>query len=162
MTMSRDDIARIFPEMVNHFNAEKAEGIDAAIQFDLSGDNGGLYWLKIADKQATVGEGTCTSSDNSGIYGGADPEEEALVERGVAACVNAIAGVKSTYRWEGRVVTDSEHLLLIKTTSRQYPLLEAAIRELSNYDVPEVIALSIEAGSAAYLDWLAAAVAGKS
>ena len=56
MTMSREDVARIFPEMVNRFNGDKAEGIDAAVQFDLSGDNGGQYWLKIADKQATVGE----------------------------------------------------------------------------------------------------------
>lgn len=58
MAMSREDIARIFPEMVNHFNPDKADGIDATVQFDLSGDNGGQYWLKIADKNATVGEGT--------------------------------------------------------------------------------------------------------
>ena len=58
MTLSREEIARIFPEMVAHFKPEKADGVDAAIQFDLSGDNGGLYWLRIVDKIVTVGEGT--------------------------------------------------------------------------------------------------------
>ena len=57
MSMSREEIARIFPEMVAQFKPEKAEGVNAAIQFDLAGDNGGLYWLRIADQTATTGEG---------------------------------------------------------------------------------------------------------
>ena len=58
MALSREEIAGIFPEMVAHFLPEKAEGIDATVQFDLSGDNGGQYWLKIANKSATAGEGS--------------------------------------------------------------------------------------------------------
>nr|PZN55124.1 MAG: hypothetical protein DIU68_09000 [Chloroflexota bacterium] len=57
MSRSRDDIARLFPEMVARFDPQKAEGINANVQFDLAGENGGLYWLKIADQQATLGEG---------------------------------------------------------------------------------------------------------
>jgi putative sterol carrier protein len=57
MAMTREEIAQLFPELLTHFVPEKAEGINAAIQVDLSGDNGGLYWLKIQDKQATIGEG---------------------------------------------------------------------------------------------------------
>jgi putative sterol carrier protein len=71
MSMSREDIARIFPEMVNHFNPDKADGIDAVVQFDLSGDNGGQYWLKIANKTATVGEGVAENPKMT-IKGAAD------------------------------------------------------------------------------------------
>lgn len=62
MAMSREEVQAIFPEMVQHFIPEKAEGVNAAIQFDLAGDNGGLYWLRIADKQATYGEGAISDA----------------------------------------------------------------------------------------------------
>lgn len=71
MSMSRDQIARIFPEMVEHFQPDKANGIDATVQFDLSGDNGGQYWLKIANQQATVGEGVVENPKMT-IKGSAD------------------------------------------------------------------------------------------
>ncbi|MFN8529622.1 MAG: SCP2 sterol-binding domain-containing protein [Anaerolineae bacterium] len=58
MAFSREDIAKIFPTMVERFDPKKAEGINAAIQFDLSGENGGQWWLKIADGKAESGEGT--------------------------------------------------------------------------------------------------------
>ncbi len=54
---SREEIAGIFPTMVSKFDPSKAQGINATIQFDLSGDNGGMYWLRIADTGATYGEG---------------------------------------------------------------------------------------------------------
>lgn len=54
---SREEIAGIFPAMITRFIPEKAEGVNAGIQFDLSGDNGGLYWLRIQDQSATYGEG---------------------------------------------------------------------------------------------------------
>lgn len=57
MAVTRDDIAKIFPQMVERFDPKKAEGINAAIQFDLGGDNGGMYWLKIMDGAAQTGEG---------------------------------------------------------------------------------------------------------
>ena len=83
-----------------------------------------------------------------------------LVERQVAACVSVIGGVRSIYRWEGRICDEAEVLAVIKTTRPVYPRLEAALIELHPYEVPEVLALPVEAGSAAYLGWVAAGVAG--
>jgi len=76
----------------------------------------------------------------------------ALVERQVAACVNLLPGVESIYRWEGKIERASEVLGVIKTT--RYADLEAAIRELHPYEVPEIIALPVVAGLPAYLKWL--------
>lgn len=81
-----------------------------------------------------------------------------LVEARLAACVNRIDSVASTYRWQGNIERDHESLLLIKTTKDRYPALEEAIREQSSYDVPEVIAVPLAAGASAYLGWLSAAV----
>ena len=78
----------------------------------------------------------------------------ALVEEGLAACVNRIAGVHSTYRWQGAVQDDVEVLLLIKTTRALMPMLEARLLELHPYELPELIAVEAAAGSAAYLDWV--------
>ncbi len=80
---------------------------------------------------------------------------ETVVGERLAACVNIVPGLTSIYRWEGQMQRDSELLLLIKTRQAVYPLLEARIRELHPYQVPEIVALSIRAGSAAYLDWIA-------
>ena len=76
----------------------------------------------------------------------------ALVERQVAACVNILPGIESIYRWEGKVERAGEVLGLIKTT--RYPELEAAIRELHPYEVPEIVALPITTGLPAYLAWV--------
>ena len=78
----------------------------------------------------------------------------ALVERGLAACVNVVSGVTSVYRWQGAVQTDAEQQLIIKLTAGQVGALEAALRELHPYDVPEFIVLPVIAGSEAYLQWL--------
>lgn len=80
----------------------------------------------------------------------------AVVEAGLAACVNLLPRVQSVYRWQGAIESASEVPLLIKTTPGRYTELEAAIRELHPYDVPEIIALPIAQGLPAYLDWLAA------
>jgi len=90
--------------------------------------------------------------------GPAEALARALVESGLAACVNRLAGVRSTYRWQGAVQEDAETLLVVKTTPAAYPALEARIRELHPHEVPEVIALPVTAGSAPYLAWLAGAV----
>jgi periplasmic divalent cation tolerance protein len=74
-----------------------------------------------------------------------------LVERRLAACVNAIAKVASTYRWKDEVLEDRETLLIIKTTAPRLAALEKTIREQSKYELPEVLALPVEAGSAGYL-----------
>jgi periplasmic divalent cation tolerance protein len=78
-----------------------------------------------------------------------------LVEQHLAACVNQLPAVQSTYRWQGEVETAVEVPLLIKTTRDRYPLLEQAIRERHPYAVPEIVALPVIAGHAPYLRWIA-------
>lgn len=77
-----------------------------------------------------------------------------LVDRGLAACVNVLPGVTSIYRWKGKVETDEERLLVIKTRVERFEALREAIVSLHPYEVPEVIALPITAGHAPYLAWL--------
>jgi periplasmic divalent cation tolerance protein len=81
----------------------------------------------------------------------------ALVEEGLAACVNLVPGVRSIYRWEGAVQDDTEVLLIAKTREALLPALTARVGALHPYDVPEVIALPITGGSEPYLTWLRAA-----
>lgn len=92
-----------------------------------------------------------------------DPERAAaiareLVDGRLAACVQVVGPVASTYRWQGAVETATEHLLLCKTTRDQADALVDALRALHPYDVPEVIVLPIEGGLAAYLTWIDDAV----
>jgi periplasmic divalent cation tolerance protein len=77
-----------------------------------------------------------------------------LVEQRLAACVNQLAPARSTYRWQGAVEHAVEVPLLVKTTRERYPELEAAIRTLHPYSVPEIIAVPIAAGYAPYLRWV--------
>jgi periplasmic divalent cation tolerance protein len=81
----------------------------------------------------------------------------ALVERRLAACVNLVPGVVSVYRWEGAVEEADETTLLIKTRAALVPALTAAIRELHDYELPEVVALPIVVGEGndAYRAWVA-------
>ena len=79
---------------------------------------------------------------------------ERLVGERLAACVNLLAPCRSVYRWKGAVQHDEEHPLLIKTTAERYPALERAIREGHPYELPEIIAVPIERGLPAYLDWV--------
>ncbi len=79
---------------------------------------------------------------------------KALVERRLAACVNIVGPIRSIYRWQGKIEDDSERLLLIKTRADRFTDLERAIGEILPYDVPELIAVPIERGAAAYLGWI--------
>ena len=84
---------------------------------------------------------------------------DTLIEKRVAACVNILAPCRSVYRWKGAVQHDEEHPMLIKTAAERYPDLEAAIRAAHPYELPEIIAVPIERGLPAYLEWLAAEAA---
>ena len=79
-----------------------------------------------------------------------------VVEGNLAACVNILAPCRSVYRWKGAVQHDEEHPMLIKTTGERYPALERALRAGHPYELPEIIALPIERGLPAYLQWVAA------
>ena len=85
----------------------------------------------------------------------ADRIATSLVENRHAACVNALAPVESTYRWQGSVEQAVEVPLLIKCTRERYPALEEAIRQLHPYTVPEIVAFPVVAGFAPYLRWVA-------
>ena len=97
----------------------------------------------------------CTCPDQNT----ADDLARRLVSERLAACVNRIDGVLSTYRWQGSVQSEQEVLVLIKTTEARLQAVESAIRAQSGYELPECIAVRVEAGAPAYLDWLAGAVA---
>lgn len=81
---------------------------------------------------------------------------DALIEKRVAACINILAPCRSVYRWQGAVQHDEEHPVLIKSTQTAYPALEAQIRALHPYELPEIVAVPIVRGLPAYLDWVAA------
>ena len=77
-----------------------------------------------------------------------------LLEGRLAACVQVVGPVESRYRWEGRLETATEWLLVAKTTAGRYDEVEAAILAAHSYDVPEILAVPVVAGSEAYLRWV--------
>jgi periplasmic divalent cation tolerance protein len=84
---------------------------------------------------------------------------QALVTRRLAACVQVAGPIASTYHWKGKLETSQEWLCVIKTLQSHYPALEAAIRELHSYDVPEILAFTVVRGHRDYLAWLASELA---
>ena len=96
----------------------------------------------------------CTCPDEAA----AERVTSALIDERLAACVNRICGIASTYRWRGAVCRDDEVLLLIKTTSERFDAVRERICALHPYELPEVIALRVDAGSAPYLDWIESCV----
>jgi periplasmic divalent cation tolerance protein len=81
---------------------------------------------------------------------------QALVAQRVAACVSILAPCRSVYRWKDAVQSEEEHPMLIKTTAERYAALEQAIRAAHPYELPEIVAVPIERGLPAYLEWVAA------
>jgi periplasmic divalent cation tolerance protein len=79
-----------------------------------------------------------------------------LIERRLAACVNVLGRCDSVYRWQGQLETAREVPLLIKTRTAVYPDVEAAIRKLHPYELPEIVAVRIERGLPEYLQWVTA------
>jgi periplasmic divalent cation tolerance protein len=81
-----------------------------------------------------------------------------LVEERLAACANLAPGVRSIYRWKGELQDESETLAVIKTTDERLNALVARLQSLHPYEVPEVLALPVTAGSAKYIEWVAGEV----
>ncbi len=82
----------------------------------------------------------------------------ALVEKRLAACVNLLPGVTSIYRWEGQVQEDAEVLLICKTRRARLAALQEEVKAIHPYQVPEILALPVAAGSEAYLNWVGESV----
>jgi periplasmic divalent cation tolerance protein len=79
-----------------------------------------------------------------------------LVDERLAACVNLLPPMVSTYRWKGQVERDSEQQMIIKTTRDRLPALETRLKELHPYELPEFVVVSVAGGNQAYLDWVRA------
>lgn len=86
---------------------------------------------------------------------------ETLVSERLAACVNRVPGVQSTYVWDGQLQNDTETLLVIKTTAERIPEVEARLKALHPYELPEWLVLPVSGGSEPYLEWVRQGVAGK-
>jgi periplasmic divalent cation tolerance protein len=78
----------------------------------------------------------------------------AVVQDGLAACVQLLPPIYSFYRWQGAIEQSREILMLFKTTASQFPALEKRISELHSYDTPEILAVPVVAGAKRYLAWL--------
>jgi periplasmic divalent cation tolerance protein len=103
---------------------------------------------------------TAVSTGAAVVLVAAGSEEQAtqiahtLVSERLAACANIVSPIRSVYRWNDEVQTDTEHLLIIKTRANLVAKVAARVKELHSYEVLEVIALPILAGAKSYLDWL--------
>jgi periplasmic divalent cation tolerance protein len=98
----------------------------------------------------------CSCPDDASAQALAD----ALVGERLAACVNRLPGIRSTYRWQGAVTTEDEHLLLIKTTASRFEAMKARLLALHPYDLPELVGVPVAQGHEAYLDWVRQQSAG--
>ncbi len=78
----------------------------------------------------------------------------ALIDQGLAACVNVLPAGQSIYHWQGQTETASEHLLLIKSHARHYQAIEQRIRDLHPYELPAIVAVPIVNGLSQYLSWI--------
>ncbi len=81
-----------------------------------------------------------------------------LVGRRHAACVNMVSGVKSFYRWQGKICHDGEFLLIIKTMASEFDDVTGTIQELHSYDLPEILAFEITKGEPGFMEWIASSL----
>ncbi len=77
-----------------------------------------------------------------------------LVSRKLAACINILPSVESIYEWEGKMVQESEVMMLIKTKKERFEVLKETILQMHPYEVPEILAFDIDDGSSDYLGWI--------
>ena len=98
---------------------------------------------------------TCSSEDE------AEKIARSVVGQRLAACVIVVPRVRSFYRWKGEIESSEEHLLLIKSSRERMADLIAALEKEHSYEVPEVLALQVVAGSENYLNWLQANLGGE-
>ncbi len=78
----------------------------------------------------------------------------AIVEQRLAACVQVVGPISSTYWWQGQMETAEEYLCLMKTHSSVFNSLQVAIRDVHSYETPEILAMPVTAGNEDYLSWL--------
>ena len=81
-----------------------------------------------------------------------------LVEERLCACVNIIDPMTSIYRWEGQITTDSETVLIAKTTAEKFDVLQERVKQLHSYSCPCIVSIPVSNGSAQYLDWLSSSL----
>jgi periplasmic divalent cation tolerance protein len=81
-----------------------------------------------------------------------------LVARRHAACVNVVPGIRSIYRWKGKICKDGELLLVVKTLESEFDSVAATIRELHSYELPEVLSFNVSHGEKNFLDWIQSSV----
>jgi periplasmic divalent cation tolerance protein len=97
---------------------------------------------------------TCESREQ------AEAIAQAVVTERLAACVNVLPGIRSCYVWEGNLTWSDEVLLIIKTTRGRFEQLEGRVKALHSYQVPEVVGVTIDEASRAYVDWIDTSVGG--
>ena len=100
------------------------------------------------EKQYIIALNTCPNTET------AQKIAHSLLEHGLAACINIIPTVQSVYRWQGKIEQENEALLMIKTRKDKFTQLESLIRRLHPYELPEIVAVPIEAGTKEYLNWI--------
>jgi periplasmic divalent cation tolerance protein len=81
-----------------------------------------------------------------------------IVSRRQAACVNIVPAIRSIYRWKGKICKDGELLLIVKTLEGEYEGVASTIRELHNYELPEILCFGVRRGDRAFLEWIASSV----
>jgi periplasmic divalent cation tolerance protein len=108
-------------------------------------------------KSTSASRGAVVVLVTAGSEEAASSIARALVGEQLAACVNIVSPIRSIYRWNDEVQSDTEHLMIIKTRANLVAKLAARVKELHSYEIPEVIALPIVAGAKSYLDWVVAA-----